>query len=426
MLRKKIALFFCGLAIVSLVFSPFLLTISMIGLLILGLVKEEDRAGEGKNRFSANKEPWNKLLDWKKNTPFLVISFYFFLVLFGVWQVEEDYTYLLERLRIKLPFIALPIAFLGLPKFSDREIKGILYFLLVFISITGVGISVNYLLNFELINDMLSRGKPMPTPRNHIRYSLLVGVSIIGGFYLIKEQYFFKNPKERYFIIFLTAFLFLYIHILSVKSGILCLYVTLGFLCLQYIYLSKKYLLGMIIMLGLISLPVIAFMTIPSFQNKLTYMHYDLKKYYAGEGEQYSDSGRLTSLKVGWELFKNAPVFGVGSGNIKKEVHQIYQKKYPDYVKPILPHNQFLFVLAGSGLFGFLFFILAVFIPFFHNKNYRHFFFLGLYLIFLMALILEHTLENAEGVGIFSLFILLMLNHLLKSPPNFVKKRPIT
>jgi len=425
MLRKKIALFFCGLIIVSLVFSPFLLTISMIGLLILGLVKERGHKEEKLSRFTLNKDLWNNLSDWKKNASFLVITFYFFLVLFGIWQVEGDYTYLLERLRIKLPFIALPIAFLGLPHFSDRQIKGILYFLLIFIMLTGVGICINYCLNFELINEMLSRGKPMPTPRNHIRYSLLVGVSIIGGIYLIKEQYFFKNPTERYFIISLTIFLFLFIHILSVKSGILCLYVALGILCLQYIYLSKKYLFGFIILAGLISLPVIAFLTIPSFKHKLNYMHYDLNKYIAGEGEQYSDSGRLTSLKVGWELFKTAPVFGVGSGNIKREVLHIYQKKYPDYVKPILPHNQFVFVLAGSGLFGFFFFLLAVFVPIFYAKYYRHFFFLGLYTIFLMALILEHTLENAEGVGIFSFFILLILNHLRISPINSVENRPI-
>ncbi len=422
MLTNKISLFFCGLIIVSLVFSPFLLTVSMIGLLILGLVKENK---EGLNRFSFNKNLGTKLMDWKSNAAFLVIPFYFFIVLFGIWQVEGDYTYLLERLRIKLPFIALPVAFLGLSWFNDRQIKGLLYFLLIFITLTGVGISINYLLNYDLINDMLSRGKPMPTPRNHIRYSLLVGVSIIGGIYLIREQYFIKNPKERYLIVGLTIFLFLYIHLLSVKSGILCLYVALGMLCLQYIFLSKKYLFGFLLIVGLVSLPVVAFMTIPSFQHKLTYMHYDLKKYFAGEGEQYSDSGRLTSLKVGWDLFINGPAFGVGAGNIKKEVHLIYQQKYPDYVKPILPHNQFLFVLAGSGLFGFFFFLLAVFIPLFYQKNYQHFFFLGLYTIFLMALILEHTLENAEGVGIFSFFILLFLNHLKEQTPDFSKKKSI-
>jgi len=422
MLTTKISLFFCGLAIVSLVFSPFLLTISMIGLMLLGLVEIDQK---NTKKFQLNKKLWTELKDWKKNIAFLSISFYFFVVLFGIWQVEGDYTYLLERLRIKLPFLALPIAFLGLPRFNDRQVNGLLYFLLIFITLTGIGICINYLLNYDLINDMLSRGKPMPTPRNHIRYSLLVGISIIGGSYLIKKQYYFKNSKERYLICILTTLLFLYIHILSVKSGILCVYLALGILCLRYVYLSKKYLFGFLLITGLISLPVIAFMTIPSFQHKLTYMHYDLKKYFAGEGEQYSDAGRLTSLKVGWELFENAPIFGVGPGNIKKEVRRIYQQKYPDYVKPILPHDQFLFVLAGNGFFGFFFFLLAVFVPLFHHKNYQHFFFLGLYIIFLMALILEHTLENAEGVGIFSFFILLFLNHLKESSPSFVKKRPI-
>jgi len=397
----------------------------MIALLILGFVKEIETEEEDIKKYKFNKHLGTKLLNWKEYLAYLVFFFYFLIVLFGVWQVEGDYTYLLERLRIKLPFVALPIAFLGLSHFSDREVKGLLYFLLLFISMTGIGISINYLLNFELINEMLSRGKPMPTPRNHIRFSLLVGVTIIGGLYLIKEHYFYKKSIERYLIIFLTIFLFLFIHVLSVKSGILCLYVALGILCLQYILLSKKYILGLTIMVGLISLPIVAFKTIPSFQQKLNYMQYDLNKYLSGEGGQYSDSGRITSLKVGWELFVNAPVFGVGSGNIKKEVTHIYQKKYSNYVKPIQPHNQFLFVLAGSGLFGLFFFMIAVFLPLFYSKNYQHFFFLGLYSIFIIALILEHTIENAEGVGIFSFFILLFLNHLHKKTSYFTAKRQI-
>ena len=161
----------------------------MIALLVLGFVEETEENEKTKYRF--NKHIGTKLANWKGNAAFLVIFFYFLIVFFGIWQVEGDFTYLLERLRIKLPFIALPIAFLGLPRFSEREIKGLLYFLLLFISVTGIGICVNYLLNFELINEMLSRGKPMPTPRNHIRFSLLVGVTIIGGLYLINEQYFY-------------------------------------------------------------------------------------------------------------------------------------------------------------------------------------------------------------------------------------------
>ena len=113
MTKEKITLFFCGLTIVSLVFSPFLLTVSMIALLLLGLVVtvEDNKTGR---KFQPNKSLLTKIKNWRKNAAFLVISFYFLIVLFGVWQVEGDYYYLLERLRIKLPFIALPIAFLGL------------------------------------------------------------------------------------------------------------------------------------------------------------------------------------------------------------------------------------------------------------------------------------------------------------------------
>jgi len=74
----------------------------------------------------------------------------------------------------------------------------------------------------------------------------------------------------------------------------------------------------------------------------------------------------------------------------------------------LMPHNQFLFVLAGVGILGLSLFLLALLIPLFYRSAYRHPFFLGFYLIFLCAFMVEHTIENAVGVGSFLLFLLLI------------------
>jgi len=256
-------------------------------------------------------------------------------------------------------------------------------------------------------------GKPMTVPRNHIRFSILMSVAIIGGIYLIVGQYFYKKKAEKIGIKGLTIFLFLFIHLLSVKTGIVCLYVSLGVMSLRYVYISRRYLVGGLMILGLGSLPVIAFLTIPSFQQKILYMHHDLTQYAEGRGAIYADAGRLTSLKVGWEIFAASPVFGVGVGNFRSVVNQKYDKKYPNYVEPLMPHSQFMYVLAGMGLFGFSIFLLALFFPLFYKKTYQNFFFLGFYCLMLTAFILEHTIENAVGVATFTFFLLLLLNHLL-------------
>lgn len=379
----------------------------MIGLLLLSLVRFPR---EGVLKYSFNTKAFQCIADYRNHLSFLVVSLFFGIVLFSAWQTTGDFHYFLERLRIKLPFLILPLAFLGLPKISTQQFNKVLLFLLIFMSINSIGVGINYLLHFEDIQFDLSRGHAMPTPRNHIRYSLLTALSIIGGFHLILENYCYKRKTIRYSIIGMTVFVFLFIHILSVKSGIVCLYFALGILLLRYIYNSRKYLFGSGLLFALLLIPFIAYQSIPSLKQKIGYMTYDLMQYQKGEGGIYADSGRITSLKAGVELFQKHPVFGVGAGNFRRVVDQLYAEKYPEYVQAIMPHNQFLFVLAGTGLFGFGFFLVAFFFPLFYKRAYDNFFFLGFYMIFLMAFILEHTIENAAGVGTFSFFLVLCLS----------------
>jgi len=72
-------------------------------------------------------------------------------------------------------------------------------------------------------------------------------------------------------------------------------------------------------------------------------------------------------------------------------------------------NNQFVFVLAGSGILGVVLFLGALLIPLFYRQSYRNDFYLGFYILFLVSFMVEHTLETALGVGIFSSFLLLCL-----------------
>lgn len=65
-----------------------------------------------------------------------------------------------------------------------------------------------------------------------------------------------------------------------------------------------------------------------------------------------SNTTRLSLWRVGWEIFKEYPIFGVGDINMGE-----YQKKYRKYYEKEIHghlHNNFVHVLATLGLFGFL------------------------------------------------------------------------
>ena len=85
----------------------------------------------------------------------------------------------------------------------------------------------------------------------------------------------------------------------------------------------------------------------PTLETKIGYTIYDLSKLKRNEIGQNSDSKRLLSIIVGWELFKENPLFGVGAGDLVPSVHNIYKERFPtvDKQSRLLPHNQFLRIL---------------------------------------------------------------------------------
>jgi len=390
--------------LLGIVYSIFLQSMSLMALVVLAFL-DINRIDNSTNiRFS-----WKPILALREPNNYyhvLVITLYFWIVLFSFWQVEDS-SFLLERLRIKVPFLLLPLAFLGLPRFQKSTFYKILVFFISLMSVSVAAVLLNYVLHFEEVNLMLKQGQSMATPCNHIRFSILLGLGVISGWYLIKEGYR-STGWERNWIKFATVFLFVAIHILSVKTGILCLYGGLFVLVVRHIFTSRSWKMGALILAGLILVPVVAYKAVPSFNTKVHYTLYDLQMYYEGSGSAYGDSGRLVSLKVGADIFRSNPFIGVGAGNLNTAVNDYFRNYFPDYV-PLMPHNQFLYVLAGSGILGLFLFLTALVLPLLRNRAYQNDFFLGFYAMFILSFMIEHTIENALGVGIFSSFLIFCL-----------------
>jgi len=403
--------FFSCLLMASMIYSPYLLSVSMIALAVLCLtdIKFEAEALS----IEPDHEALKRLSRFWHYPVSMSLAIFFFIVLLSFWQTY-DYGYWLARLRIKLPFLALPLVFIALPRFSERQVNGLLYVLLVILFLTSIGIGINYLLNYEEINLLLQQGHPIPTPRNHIRFSLLLAYGILSGGYLYYKNFRWRHAWESKVILGITVFLFLFIHFLSVRTGLAALYIGILVLLVRHVYLSRKYLVGLTVLTGLFLLPILGYHTIPSFKAKVNYMRWDWKMYQEGTGAEYADSGRLTSLNVGYGLFKAHPLFGVGAGNLRAETTRIFKEEYPEFKVPHVPHNQFLFVMAGTGLAGLSLFLFAFFFPLFYHRNYRQPLLLGFYGIAFTSFMLEHTIENSVGVAFFCFFVLLWLNRMRK------------
>lgn len=399
------------------VYSSYIQSLCMMSLVLLAFLKFENSDLGTKIKWT-----WKPIVGLKQITKyahFLVLTLFFWLVLFSFWQLGDDPSYFLERLRIKVPFLLIPLSYIGLPRLSSVSFHRILYFFLVLMAISVGGVLINYAIHFEEVNILLKQGQHIATPCNHIKFSQLVALSILAGWYLWLEK-FGNQDKHGLVVKALTVFLFLSIHILSVKTGLISLYLALAALVVLQIYKSRKLILGIATLSIIIGLPIMAYKYVPSFNKKVHYTLYDWQMYEEGRGSNYGDSGRLTSLEVAYDIFTSSPVFGVGAGNLKEEVIDRFETKHPQYEKPLMPHNQFLFVLAGSGVFGMVLFILALFIPLLYRRAFKNEFYLGFYVLFLISFLVEHTLENALGVGMFSSLLLLSLLYIHN--PTLIRK----
>lgn len=404
--RQQFALFICYVLLVALIYSKFALSVCMIALLVLALI-DLDLDRPMPLRFNPSfRKNVQHFLSYK---PYWILSIFFFIILWSGWY-SEDTGYWLERLRLKIPFLLAPFAFASIPSFSHRQYSGIFYFLLLLMFFSGSLILINYLQNFDTINHLMAKGHPMPTPMNHIRYSLLLALSIIGGVYLILQRFYWKYPWERYLIIGLTLGLFAFAHILSVRSGLVTLYMALLILSLWYVIRTGRMWYGILTLVVLISLPLLAYEHIPSFRAKARYSIYDVEMYLAGEEGKYSDSERIISLQLGMSIGNKHPIWGIGAGDLRKEMHRQYRLTYPD-LPAKMPHNQWVSVFAGTGIIGLFFFCLAFFTPLFYHKNYKEPLLFTLYLVVFISFMMENTLETSIGVALYLVLLLIGLNY---------------
>ncbi|MCF8369755.1 MAG: O-antigen ligase family protein [Bacteroidales bacterium] len=137
------------------------------------------------------------------------------------------------------------------------------------------------------------------------------------------------------------------------------------FLILSFIYLRKipilkeaKKIKRIIV---IISLLLISSTTYYVFQSPSTYklVKYKFKSIYDLDSE--NNRGRIQIALATIEMIKDNPVFGVGAGNWKINCPVYYaQYQGSEYKNWRRPHNDFIWILAEKGFFGFVSYILVL------------------------------------------------------------------
>lgn len=314
------------------------------------------------------------------------------------------------RMKAKVPLLILPLSIAGVRGFPKWAWWfSMLFYLLATAGSAAWSLYAFYTMPASAMEQYQAAGV-MPTLINHIRFSLMVVMAIFTGAYLAYKPMFGPTKFMRSLYAIVTLFLIGYLHLLAVRSGLATFYLTTIVAVLVYAARKVKWYYSILVLIAMLLAPYVAYLTIPTLQTKVGYTIYDLEKLQQGDvaGDR-SDTKRFISIAVGVNAALEAPLFGVGYGDIEGTINQVYEQMYPTV--PLdnreLPHNQYIFTLLGSGIVGLFLLLAAMLMPVIRNKGFRNIFLLTITVVILTSFLVEYSLETQRGTAIYLLFFVM-------------------
>jgi len=151
---------------------------------------------------------------------------------------------------------------------------------------------------------------------------------------------------------------------------------------------------------------------ISSIERRLRETLWELERYrLTGDANGQSLAQRLEYWKTARWLISKHPFVGVGTGDMKSAFEQAYTATQstllPQY--RLRSHNQYLATTVALGFLGIAFFVIILLTPIASRHPNRDILFVGFWIIVVLSMITEDTLETQPGATFFAAFICFLL-----------------
>ncbi|MEZ5025691.1 MAG: O-antigen ligase family protein [Chitinophagales bacterium] len=350
--------------------------------------------------------------NWKKNVKTILKNklYISIILLVSIYIVScfisTDKIQAFILIRNKISWLFIPIT-LSLFDIDRRKLKIIIGFATI-LAITQALFALFFLVkHYGEIGQLYATGNVLPVIKiHHVQIAVLMAICVVV---LVANFLNTNQKKEKIISILAVLFLFLFLHIFAVRTGIILMYaMLLCYLSWYYIQL-KKWKIVWMSSISLVFLFFIFYQTSTNLKSKVDYMFYDIYQYTNQTTTKhfYSDSRRLQSIKIGVDVLKKYPIFGTGVGDLYDECAKRYQQQYPELDKSyyFLPHCQYLYFLSAFGyLLGFLAIVCFVFPLYYFAKN-QQMLLLSIYLACLLFAIWDAYIGTLFGTCLYVLII---------------------
>ena len=349
-----------------------------------------------------------KLSELRNSKIFWVLISLFLMHLLGLLYTG-NFEYALKDLKIKLPIFFLPIVFITSPSLTVTEFRSILKVLLITALLSSIYGLYYYLRYFQVTFFEL---REMSQFISHIRLSLLNAIAAFAAFYLLAKNNWRKFSYTNLYYLTAGVWLFVFNGIMGSRMGLVVFFILLLLGSIFLVIRHKKIWLAAVLLLLMVALPIIFYKTLPNIKMRTHEVVYEWQSYQLHQDPNgKSIAQRFVYWNIAWDIFKTAPLIGIGTGDVA-DAFNSYYLAHPNLLQQQYQHrahNQWLTILLTFGILGMLLFMLVVFYPLFYKRKYLDYFYIVFFIAFALSLLTEDTLETQAGVTFYALFNCLFL-----------------
>ncbi|MBO0357127.1 O-antigen ligase family protein [Hymenobacter sp. BT186] len=407
-LSQYLLLLACAAAVVGLFASRALVALSPI----VGLV-----AACTQPNLRASLKQWFHL-----RTVVCIALLYVFLVISGTYTTQ--YAVWQHEIYRKLPLLIVPLAFAVAVPLTERQKYGIGLLYVVLATSLAISTLGRYLLDPEEANRLISIGQNVPaiTGIFHIHFSIMLALAFF--FALLLRRNPLATPSVRWVLLGCATLMFIIMHVLAYRTGLMVLYAMLLFDAVILIMLQRRFVLGVLVLVAMVGLPLGAYLTLEPIQGRVAVTLEDIDQYQSGRNiNDYSLAKRFAAWETATIIAREHPWLGVGMADV--DAAMLGQYSYHNFgLKPknwVMTHNQYLEYLVGGGAVGLLLWLLVLFGPFLQPALRQNPYVIHFLLMMSVANLVDSLLQMQIGFNLFVFlygFIVVSAERAARSPAN--------
>lgn len=185
----------------------------------------------------------------------------------------------------------------------------------------------------------------------HITYNPFLAFTIVILIvFLIHKR---ANKKYKILMSLFIVTMTLNMFFTGGRAGQIVLFLLLTIVVIYYFQFQKMKMLVLLLTIPL--LYTFFYITNPAFQTRTNLAVENIKNYH--NDPNTSLGLRITFALNSWELFKEEPLIGHGSGSFEKAYEQINTERTPNIITTSNPHNNYLLIMVQFGIVGLIVFI---------------------------------------------------------------------